>query len=164
MKAIDRRAQLDWQKFVEDIRKETPPERLTAAEKAKKKAYLEKHPIEWMQYFFPNYASCPFAPFQKEAINRIWRNDEWFEVWSWARELAKSTVAMMLELGLLLTGRKQFLMMVSATEDAAVRLLAPYRANLEANGRLIDFYGTQQSLGKWEESHFVTKSTPWYQE
>lgn len=158
MKAIDRRAQLDWQQFVEDIRKETPPERLTAAEKARKKAYLEKHPIEWMQYFFPNYASCPFAPFQKEAINRICRNDEWFEVWSWARELAKSTVSMMLELYLMLTGRKHLLMIVSATEDAAIRLLAPYRANLEANGRLIEFYGPQQSVNKWEESHFVTKS------
>ena len=158
MKEIDKRAQLEWRKFVEDIRKETPPERLSTAEKARKKAYLEKHPVEWMQYFFPNYASCPFAPFQKEAINRICRNDEWFEVWSWARELAKSTVSMMLELFLMLTGRKRYLIMVSATQDAAVRLLAPYRANLEANGRLIDFYGDQQSLGKWEETNFVTKS------
>ena len=158
MKEIEKRALAEWQKWVEDIRKETPPEQLTAAEKARKKAYLEKHPVEWMQYFFPNYAACPFAPFQKEAINRISRNDEWFEVWSWARELAKSTVSMMEELFLMLTGRKRYLMMVSATEDAAVRLLAPYRANLEANGRLIDFYGPQQSINKWEESHFVTKT------
>ena len=125
MKEIDKRAIQEWEQFKDDIRKETPPERLSAAEKAKKKAYLEKRPIEWMKYFFPNYASCDFAPFQKEAINRIWKNDEWFEVWSWARELAKSTVSMMLELGLMLTGRKHYLMMVSATQDAAVRLLHP---------------------------------------
>lgn len=158
MKEIDKRAQLEWEQFKDDIRKETPPERLSTAEKARKKAYLEKHPVEWMQYFFPNYASCPFAPFQKEAINRICRNDEWFEVWSWARELAKSTVSMMLEMYLMLTGRKHYLLMVSATQEGAVRLLAPYRANLEANGRLIDFYGEQETVGKWEEAHFITKS------
>ena len=158
MKELDKRALQEWQQFVEDTRKATPPERLSTAEKEVKKAYLEKHPIEWMQYFFPNYANCEFAPFQKEAVNRIFRNDEWFEVWSWARELAKSTVSMMLEMGLMLTGRKHYLMMVSATQDAAIRLLAPYRANLEANGRIIDFYGDQQSLVKWEEGHFVTKT------
>ena len=94
MKEVDKRALQEWQQWIEDLRKETPPERLSALEMAKKKAYLEKHPVEWMQYFFPNYAACPFAPFQKEAISRICRNDEWFEAWSWARELAKSTVAM----------------------------------------------------------------------
>ena len=158
MKELDKKALLDWEQFKSDVKKATPPEKLSAAEKARKKAYLEKHPVEWMQYFFPNYASCPFAPFQKEAINRICRNDEWYEVWSWSRELAKSTISMMLELFLMLTGRKRYLLMVSATQDAAVRLLAPYRANLEANGRIIDFYGEQQSLTKWEETNFVTRS------
>lgn len=158
MKELDKKALLDWEQFKSDVKKATPPEKLSAAEKARKKAYLEKHPVEWMQYFFPNYASCPFAPFQKEAINRICRNDEWYEVWSWSRELAKSTVSMMLELYLMLTGRKRYLLMVSATQDSAVRLLAPYRANLEANGRIIDFYGEQQSLTKWEETNFVTRS------
>jgi hypothetical protein len=158
MKEIDKRAILDWDQFKKDISKATPPEHLSEAEKARKKAYLEKHPVEWMQYFFPNYASCPFAPFQKEAINRIYRNDEWYEVWSWSRELAKSTVSMMLELYLMLTGRKRYLLMVSATQDSAIRLLAPYRANLESNGRIKDFYGEQASMTKWEESNFVTTS------
>lgn len=158
MKEMDKRALQDWQQFVEDVRKATPTEKLSTAEKAKKKAYLEKHPVEWMKYFFPNYAQYEFAPFQKEAINRISRKPEWFEVWSWSRELAKSTVSMMEELFLMLTGQKHYLLMVSATEDAAIRLLAPYKANLEGNGRIIDFYGEQQSIGKWEEGHFVTKS------
>ena len=140
MKELDKRALQEWQQFVEDTRKATPPERLSTAEKEAKKAYLEKHPIEWMQYFFPNYANCPFAPFQKEAVNRVCRNAEWYEVWSWSRELAKSTVSMMVELYLMLTGRKSYLIMVSATQDAAIRLMAPYRANLEDNGLIIDFY------------------------
>ena len=157
MKELEKKALLTWQQFVEDTKKATPPEKLSTAEKERKKAYLEKHPVEWMLYFFPNYAAYPFAAFQKEAINRICRNPEWYEVWSWSRELAKSTISMMLELYLMLTGKKHFLLMVSATQDAAVRLLAPYRANLEGNGRIIDFYGQQESLTKWEETHFVTK-------
>ena len=157
MKEIDKRALQEWEAFRDNIRRETPTELLSDAELVRKRAYLEAHPVEWMQYFFPNYASCDFAPFQTSAINRIVKNDEWFEVWSWARELAKSTVAMMLELFLMLTGRKHYLLMVSATQDAAVRLLAPYRANLEANQRIKQFYGEQPSPSKWEEDHFVTK-------
>ena len=157
MKEIDKRALQEWEAFRDNIRRETPMEDLTEAELLKKKAHLEAHPVEWMKYFFPNYASCEFAPFQVSAINRAWKNDEWYEVWSWSRELAKSTISMMLELALMLTGRKHYLLMVSATQDAAIRLLAPYRANLEANQRIIQFYGEQASLDKWEEGHFVTK-------
>ena len=157
MKEIDKRALQEWEAFRDNIRRETPMEDLTEAELLKKKAHLEAHPVEWMKYFFPNYASCEFAPFQVAAINRAWKNDEWYEVWSWSRELAKSTISMMLELALMLTGRKHYLLMVSATQDAAIRLLAPYRANLEANQRIKQFYGEQASLDKWEEGHFVTK-------
>lgn len=157
MKEIDKRALQEWEAFRDNIRRETPMEDLTEAELLKKKAHLEAHPVEWMKYFFPNYASCEFAPFQVAAINRVWKNEEWFEAWSWSRELAKTTVAMMLELALMLTGRKHYLLMVSATQDAAIRLLAPYRANLEANQRIKQFYGEQASADKWEEGYFVTK-------
>lgn len=157
MKELDKRAILDWEAFKNNIRKQTPEEHLEQTELLKKKAWLEARPVEWMKYFFPNYAACPFAAFQVTAVNRICRNDEWYEVWSWSRELAKSTIAMMLELYLMLTGRKRYLVMVSATQDAAVRLLAPYRANLEANARIEQFYGEQQGSVKWEEDHFVTK-------
>ena len=157
MKEIDKKALQEWTEFLENIRRETPVEQLSEAERIRKKAYLEARPVEWMRYFFPNYASCDFAPFQISAINRVCKNDEWYEVWSWSRELAKSTIAMMTELYLMLTVRKHYLLMVSATQDAAVRLLAPYRANLEANQRIRAFYGDQENIGKWEEDHFVTK-------
>lgn len=147
-----------WDAFCANLRKDTPKEDLSEAEILRKKAWLEARPAEWMKYFFPNYASCPFAAFQVQAINRICRNNEWYEVWSWSRELAKSTIAMMLELYLMLTGRKRYLVMVSATQDAAVRLLAPYRANLQANARIAQFYGEQQGSVKWEEDHFITKT------
>ena len=37
---------------------------------------------------------------------------------------------------LVLTGRRKNVIMASATEDAAIRLLKPYKTNFEKNGRL----------------------------
>lgn len=66
MKQTDRLALLDWEKYKEDIARATPVDRnMTAAEREKHREYLEKHPIEWIKFFFPNYAKYEFADFQK---------------------------------------------------------------------------------------------------
>ena len=158
MKQTDRLALLDWEKYKEDIARATPVDRnMTAAEREKHREYLEKHPIEWIKFFFPNYAKCEFADFQKKAIRRIIAHDEWFEVLSWSRELAKSTVTMFIVMNLTLTGRKKNVILTSNSKDNAVRLLDPYRANLEANGRIMAYYGKQELPGSWTEDEFTTK-------
>lgn len=106
---------------------------------------------------FPNFAQYEFAPFQRRAIKRITSNPEWFEVLSWSRELAKSTCTMFCVMYLTLTGQKRNVILTSSSFDNAVRLLDPYRANLEANGRIIAYYGQQQSVGAWTEAEFITK-------
>lgn len=58
---------------------------------------------------------------------------------------------------LTLTGRKKNVILTSNSKDNAMRLLAPYRANLEANGRIIAYYGKQEMPGSWTEDEFVTK-------
>ena len=158
MKQTDRLALLDWEKYKEDIARATPVDRnMTAAEREKHREYLEKHPIEWIKFFFPNYAKYEFADFQKKAIRRIIAHDEWFEVLSWSRELAKSTVTMFIVMNLTLTGRKKNVILTSNSKDNAVRLLDPYRANLEANGRIMAYYGKQEMPGSWTEDEFTTK-------
>lgn len=158
MKQTDRLALLDWEKYKEDIARATPVDRnMTAAEREKHRAYLERHPIEWIRFFFPNYAKYEFADFQKKAIRRIIAHDEWFEVLSWSRELAKSTVTMFIVMYLTLTGRKKNVILTSNSKDNAVRLLDPYRANLEANGRIMAYYGKQELPGSWTEDEFTTK-------
>lgn len=158
MKQTDRLALLDWEKYKEDIARATPVDRnMTAAEREKHREYLEKHPIEWIKFFFPNYAKYEFADFQKKAIRRIIAHDEWFEVLSWSRELAKSTVTMFIVMNLTLTGRKKNVILTSNSKDNAVRLLDPYRANLEANGRIMAYYGKQELPGSWTEDEFTTK-------
>lgn len=129
------------------------------AEIEKHRLYLEKHPVEWIQFFFLEYTKFDFAPFQIRAINRCLKYDEWYEVLSWARSLAKSTITMFIILFLVLTGRKKNIIMTSATQDAAIRLLDPYKKELEGNARIRAYYGQQLDIAKkWTEIEFVTAS------
>lgn len=159
MKVQDKNALLHWEQYKENIRRETPVDRnMPHAERERRRIYLEAHPLEWIKFFFPGYAKYDFADFQKRAIRRILAHDEWYEVLSWSRELAKSTITMFIVSYLVLTRRKRNVILTSNSKDNAVRLLAPYRANFEANGRIEAYYGKQQTLGAWTEDEFLTKS------
>lgn len=154
----DRQKIKDWTAYVENIRNETPMDiTMTETERIRMKAHLESHPVEWAQYFFPMYAKYPFAKFQTKAIRRITGNPEWFEVLSWSRELAKSTIVMFCVMYLTLTGKKRNVILASATEKSAEKLLAPYRANFEGNARIKYFYGEQVNLGQWTSTLFAPK-------
>lgn len=158
MRQVDKIALQDWEKFKEDIARSTPVDKsMTHAEREKHRIYLEAHPIEWIKFFCAPYVKSEFAGFHKRAIRRIIANDEWFEVLSWSRELAKSTITMCIILYLVLTGRKHNVILTSNSKDNAARLLAPYRAMLEANGRIIAYYGAQMTPGAWTEDEFLTK-------
>ena len=156
--AEERQRLRDWKAYKENILNSTQVDiTMPETEKLRQKAYLETHPVEWIRYFFPMYARYPFAKFQIRAINRILNNPEWFEVLSWSRELAKSTIVMFCVLFLALTGKKRNIILASATITSAEKLLAPYRANLEANARIKFFYGDQMNPGQWTSVYFVTK-------
>jgi len=158
LKQADRAALIEWEAIKENIYRETAVDSsMTQADIEKHRIYLEAHPIEWIKYFFPGYAKYEFADFQKKAIRRIIAHDEWYEVLSWSRELAKSTITMFIVSYLTLTGRKKNVILTSNSKDNAVRLLAPYRANFESNRRIEAYYGKQQTLGSWTEDEFITK-------
>jgi len=158
MKQVDRNALKEWNAFCEDIKNATPVDTsMSDADIEKHRVYLEAHPIEWIQYFFPKYAKYPFAPFHIKAIKRIIENPEWYEVLSWSRELAKSTICMFIVMYLALTERKKNVLLTSNNLDNAIRLLNPYRGNMEANGRIKAYYGEQMNLGNWTEGEFITK-------
>lgn len=159
MKQTDRDSLQRWEEFKEDIYKDVPvEENLSRAEMGKQLARLEAHPIEWIKFFFPTYAKSEFADFQKKAIKRCLANDEWYEVLSWARSLSKSTVTMFIVMFLVLTGRRKNVIMASATEEAAIRLLKPYKMIFEKNGRLKAYYGNLVNPGNWKESNFILKN------
>lgn len=131
----------------------------------KHKTELEADPIKWMKYFFPKYATADFAPFHRKFIKRIINNPDWYEVVSWARELGKDTVTMMVMFYLNLaassspsykSSAKKFTIFVSSSYDAACDLLMPYMLNFESNQRIKAYYGEQKQFGKWEEGDFTT--------
>ena len=83
MKQEERTALANWEEYKTDISNSTPVDvSMSQAQREKHLLYLEKHPIEWIGFFFPRYAKYPFAPFHKRAIKRILNNDEWYEVLS----------------------------------------------------------------------------------
>lgn len=157
MKQEDRDALKYWEEYREDIIRSTPVDQnMPHAEIEKHRIYLESHIIKWIKFFFPKYCKFEFAKFQVEAILRLIMNGEWYEVLSWARSLAKSTIVMFVVLFLVLTGKKKSVILASATQDAAIRLLKPYRMNLESNGRIKQYYGIQEGV-TWKEDCFITK-------
>ena len=141
LKNIDKQALEDWDAYLKSIRKDTAVDLdMPYEERQKRLAYLEKHPLLWIKEMFPNYAKYEFASFHKKAIKRLVDSPKnWYEVLSWARELAKSTVVMFVVLFLVLTGKKRNIILCSNSLDNAIKLLAHYRAQLEANQR-IRFY------------------------
>lgn len=147
-----------WSVFRDNIAKSTPVDlNETQIEKKKRIAYLEAHPEKWFAYYFPNFCTHKPAVFHLKATERVVKNSEWFEVRSWSREMAKSARTMMESLYLSFTKKKKVWLMVSNTEDNAIRLLAPYKNILESNNRIINDYGVQRNPGKWEDKEFTSK-------
>ena len=147
-----------WEEHHKALAADVPVEDFTSqTDIDRKRKKLEADPVLWIKYFFPKYARYEFAPFHINAIKRVIEHDEWYEVLSWSRELAKSTVAMFICMYLALTKRKRFFVLASATIDSAKRLLAPYKINFESNPRIRQFYGSQITLGQWTDSEFTAK-------
>jgi hypothetical protein len=160
MKAEEKKAANQWDDYRKNLKASTTVDKtLSFAERERKRQELEANPAEWMREMFPNYCTAPFARFHIKAINRIINNPENYEVLSWSRELAKSTVVMMAMMYLALTGKKKNVILVSNSYDNANRLLEPYRINFEDNQRIEYYYGQQKNPGSWNEGDFTTKKS-----
>lgn len=157
-KLTDKKHLENWNIFRENIAKSTPVDlHETPIQKRKRMEALEADPEKWFKYYFPSYCTAEPAPFHKKATKRIVENPEWMEVRSWSRELAKSARTMMEALYLSFTKKKKVWLMISNTEDNAKRLLLPYKNILESNNRIINDYGVQKQVGKWEDHEFTTR-------
>lgn len=154
----DKQALQIWNDYVENIRRQTALMQGESEEQQKRRIkILEADITLWCKYHFPNYTYAEFADFQIAYIKRLIKNEEWYEVIQWSRELAKSTITMMVVLYLVLTKRKKYVLMISNSYDNAERLLMPYKGNLEANQRIINDYGVQEMPGQWTSGEFTTR-------
>lgn len=158
MKAIDRIAIKDWESYHKGlVTAVTVNDLETPSEQKARISRLETHPEEWFKYYFPKYCSALPASFHKRATRRLLEHNRWYEVRSWSRELAKSTRSMFEALYLTLTGKAFNILLISNSEDNAIRLLKPWKVNLESNKRIEHDYGIQAGLGSWTEKEFITR-------
>ncbi|MBX6381231.1 MAG: hypothetical protein IRZ01_11220 [Thermoflavifilum aggregans] len=159
MKQADREALKSWERYRKQVERATyiDPDENPLIQK-RRIARLEANFEAWAKYYFPNYYRCEPASFHIAASRRWLSNNRWYEVRAWSRELAKTARAMMEDMYLLLTGKARVKLIVSNSLDNAIRLLTPYRINLESNQRIIHDYGEQKNIGDWSDAKITTKS------
>ncbi|SDE77789.1 hypothetical protein SAMN05421544_12513, partial [Riemerella columbipharyngis] len=154
----DRKVLDFWQQYYINLRQKASVDLSeSTADIERRKKRLEAYPEEWFKYYFHKYYKCEPAEFHKASTERIIKNIEWYEVRAWSRELAKSARAMMEFTYLALTGKKKFIIIASATNESAVRLLKPFKSAFENNSRIIHDYGAQQNHGHWRDDQFTIK-------
>ncbi len=147
-----------WDDFREGIKSSTPVDKTeNPTQRNKRIAKLEANPEDWFVYYFPKYSYAAPADFHKAATKRVLNNLEWYEVRNWSRELAKDTRTMFEVLYLALTGKKKYVLMVGNSYDNAETFLEAYRSELDANQRIINDYGVQEKMGKWNMGEFTTR-------
>ena len=157
-KPADKRAEFDWDEFVQDMNRDAPIQsNESEQEKRKRVAALEEDDEAWFKYYFSTFYTSEPAKFHKKATRRVIDNPEFYEVRAWSRELSKSGRTMMEVLKLCLTGKKKNVVLTSNSKDNAERLLKPYKVLLEKNNRIINDYGAQEKYGSWSDSEFITR-------
>lgn len=159
MAKTDKQALVDWDEFLLQVKNSTPiDQNETEDEKAARMKRLEKDPEAWFAYYFPKYSFAKPAAFHKRSTKKVLSEKRFFQCRVWARGLSKSTRRMFeIFFKMFAQDFPANMLMVSKTVDNAARLLAPYRANLEANQRLINDYGVQQRTGSWTDTEFITR-------
>lgn len=113
----------------------------------------------FVKHYFPHLAVKETAAFQKEAAELIKASKDIRILLEWARGHAKSTHAcLLIPLWLLFQEVPDihFMVLVSKSQDAAIRLLSDLQAELQYNEMLIRDFGKQVMEGNWTEGEFVT--------
>lgn len=157
--AKDKRKVEEWDSFYKDLQRSCEvDDSASFSQRETQRLLLEQDPVAWMKELFPVYCRCDFADFQKRAVKRLVSHPEWYEVLSWSRSLAKSTVTFMTVMYLVLTGKKKNLLLISNSLDNAKRLLSDYKTAFESNRRLRHYYGDLTTFGRWTDGEFVLKN------
>lgn len=154
-----------WEKFHKNAKSATPSNLNESAEQKRKRVhYLLAHPLEFMKYYFPKYASAEFADFHKRGIKQVekHRDEKFILGMAIARDHAKTTVfTNMFSIYLTLSGwygEDPGTIIVSKSQDAAIDLMRPIKIQFESNERLINDFGDLRSIGAWTDDKIVLKN------
>ncbi len=127
----------------------------TQEERDKYVARLKRDYRFFVSELFPHYASAPTAEFQVKEANVVKNDPNFFGVWEWPREHAKSVHGdVILPLWLWINEELSGMVLVGKNYDDACMLLGDIQAEFEFNQRLAHYFGLQKKIGAWEEGEF----------
>ena len=138
---------------VSRITHETP----AAIEKRKRRARRDY--AFFVKTYFPDVARCKCGQFQIDAANYVRDHPNTRAVFQWARGHAKSThMGVFIPMWLKIQKERQFhtMVLVSKSEQSAIRLLADLQQQLEYNELYIQDFGEQLRAGSWADGEFIT--------
>ena len=159
MKKISRELQDRWEQrkaLVSSagyLRGDTESERRSRIKRARKNYNY------FVRIYFPHLAKCQSAEFQIEAAEWILHHPDDWSAFEWPRGHAKTThLCLLTPLWLMIQIFRQINMMVlvSKSQDAAIKLLQDIQAELEGNELFIADFGPQLKVGNWASGRFTT--------
>lgn len=127
------------------------------ADKLKRIKRLEKDYIAWFEYYFPNYAKSPCAPYHVELADLIIKNKIVNVLGEIYRSGAKSVhLGMGIPLFLYFAKDLFYMLLIGQTDPKAKKLIGKIQAQLKSNTRLINDYGKRFNYGDWTNGDFTT--------
>ncbi len=119
----------------------------------------QKDYVFFVNTYFPHLASAPTAKFQLDAAKYLIKHKNTRALFEWARGHAKSShISLFIPLWLKIQPIKQMnvMVLVSKSENAAIRLLGDLQAELEFNELFKKDFGNQVKFGSWADGEFKT--------
>lgn len=132
----------------------------TASDQRSRISRARKDYAYFVETYFPHLAKCKCGKFQLDAARYLINNRNTRAVFEWARGHAKSThLSLLIPLWLKIQEQRQVnvMLLVSKSEDAAIRLLSDLQAELEYNGLFKRDFGKQVKEGSWADGEFRTE-------
>jgi len=158
MASSSQKKHIEWKEWCRIVQAATTVNLKEPEEVKSKRIARAKIDYEFfVDYYFPHYASDPCADFQIRAANKVKSDPNYFGVWEWPREHAKSVHAdIILPMWLKINNDLQGMILIGKNNDDATNQLNDIQAELEFNQRYIQDFGIQVKHGAWEEGDFTT--------
>lgn len=166
MTAQERREYQEWLDLCERIRSVTNtsvPVNESDEAKERRKLELQADFPRFCKFYFSHYfdkdgegnITSDFGWFHKRAAKDIINDPKVFCVLEWPREHAKSVFAdTLMAMFLYANGELTGMMLGSANEKKAAKLLGDVQAELEANQLILHDYGQLVHSGSWKDAYF----------
>lgn len=113
----------------------------------------------FVETYFPHLATKKCGKFHLDAAQRLIKNNDIRALFEWARGHAKSShLSLLIPLWLKIQNPRKLsvMVLVSKSEDMAIRLLSDLQAELQYNRAFINDFGVQVKTGSWTEGEFRT--------